>query len=108
MPDFPSFRFSTAPMLDWTDRHCRRFWRIMTKRSLLYTEMVTSGAIIYGKNDYLAFDEAEHPVAVQLAGCDPKDLAVCAKGLRRRATTRSTSTAAAPLTGCRTAASARP
>ena len=79
MPDFPSFRFSTAPMLDWTDRHCRRFWRIMTKRSLLYTEMVTSGAIIYGKNDYLAYDEAEHPVAVQLAGCDPKDLAVCAK-----------------------------
>lgn len=66
-------------MLDWTDRHCRRFWRIMTKKSLLYTEMVTSGAIIYGKNDYLAFDGAEHPVAVQLAGCDPKDLALCAK-----------------------------
>ena len=108
MPDFPSFRFSTAPMLDWTDRHCRRFWRIMTKRSLLYTEMVTSGAIIYGKNDYLAYDEAEHPVAVQLAGCDPKDLAVCAKRAEEKGYDEINLNCGCPLTGCRTVASARP
>ncbi len=62
-------------MLDWTDRHCRYFHRIMTKDTLLYTEMVTTGAILFGKGDYLAFNEAEHPVALQLGGSDPKDLA---------------------------------
>lgn len=72
--------FSTAPMLDWSDKHCRYFWRTMTKKSKLYTEMVTTGAIIYGKKDYLAFNfDEEHPIALQLGGADPADLAVCAK-----------------------------
>lgn len=65
-------------MLDWTDRHCRYFHRLMTKETLLYTEMVTTGAILFGKGDYLAFHEDEHPIALQLGGSDPKDLAQCA------------------------------
>ncbi len=72
-------RFSVAPMLDWTDRHCRYFHRLLSKNTLLYTEMVTTGAIIYGKGDYLAFSEEEHPVALQLGGSDPAALAQCAK-----------------------------
>lgn len=59
-------RFSVAPMLDWTDRHCRYFHRLLTKQALLYTEMVTTGAIIHGKADYLAYSEQDHPVALQL------------------------------------------
>jgi len=54
-------RFSIAPMLDWTDKHCRYFHRILTKQTLLYTEMVTTGAILYGKGDYLAFNSQEQP-----------------------------------------------
>ena len=50
-------RFSVAPMLDWTDRHCRYFLRLMSKHTLLYTEMVTTGAIIYGKGDYLGYNK---------------------------------------------------
>ncbi|STO47175.1 Probable tRNA-dihydrouridine synthase [Grimontia hollisae] len=76
---FPSSRFSVAPMLDWTDRHCRYFHRILSKNALLYTEMVTTGAIIHGKGDFLAFNEEEHPVALQLGGSNPADLATCAK-----------------------------
>lgn len=72
-------RFSVAPMLDWTDRHCRYFHRVLSKNTLLYTEMVTTGAIIYGKGDYLAFSEEEQPVALQLGGSDPAALAQCAK-----------------------------
>ncbi len=72
-------RFSIAPMLDWTDRHCRHFHRMMSGEALLYTEMVTTGAIIHGKGDYLAFGEQEHPVALQLGGSNPQDLATCAK-----------------------------
>ena len=67
-----------APMLDWTDRHCRYFLRLISRHTLLYTEMVTSGAIIYGKGDYLGFNEEEHPVAVQLGGCDPEHMTQCA------------------------------
>ncbi|WP_394130327.1 tRNA dihydrouridine(20/20a) synthase DusA [Shewanella maritima] len=74
-----SSRFSVAPMLDWTDRHYRYFARIMSKQTLLYTEMVTTGAIIHGKGDYLQFNEEEHPVALQLGGSNPEDLAKCAK-----------------------------
>ncbi|WP_346993816.1 tRNA dihydrouridine(20/20a) synthase DusA [Alteromonas gracilis] len=65
-------------MLDWTDRHCRYFLRLLSKHTLLYTEMVTTGAIIYGKGDYLGFNNEEHPVAVQLGGSDPSDMARCA------------------------------
>lgn len=72
-------RFSVAPMLDWTDRHCRYFYRTMSKHAVLYTEMVTTGAIIHGKADYLDYNEAEQPVALQLGGSDPEALAHCAK-----------------------------
>ena len=71
-------KISVAPMLDWTDRHCRYFLRLISRHALLYTEMVTSGAIIYGKGDYLGFNEEEHPVAVQLGGCDPQHMTQCA------------------------------
>ena len=67
-------------MMDWTDRHCRYFLRLITRRALLYSEMVTSGAIIHGDRDrFLAFHEAEHPVALQLGGAVPEELAVAAR-----------------------------
>jgi tRNA-dihydrouridine synthase A len=73
-------RFSVAPMMDWTDRHCRFFHRILTRRTRLYTEMVTSGALIHGpRARLLAFDAAEHPIALQLGGSEPDDLAACAR-----------------------------
>ena len=71
-------KFSIAPMLDWTDRHCRYFLRLLSKHSLLYTEMVTTGAIISGKGDYLGFNHEEHPVALQLGGSNPEHMAKCA------------------------------
>ena len=71
-------RFSVAPMLDWTDRHCRYFLRLLSNRAVLYTEMVTTGAIIYGKGDYLRFSDAEQPVVLQLGGSKPEDMARCA------------------------------
>ncbi|MBK4714859.1 MULTISPECIES: tRNA dihydrouridine(20/20a) synthase DusA [Tenebrionibacter/Tenebrionicola group] len=76
---YPAYRFSVAPMLDWTDRHCRYFLRKLSRHALLYTEMVTTGAIIHGKGDYLAYSEEEHPVALQLGGSDPAALARCAR-----------------------------
>ncbi|CNE53423.1 tRNA-dihydrouridine synthase A [Yersinia nurmii] len=82
--DYPLQRFSVAPMLDWTDRHCRYFHRLLTKQALLYTEMVTTGAIIHGKADYLAYSEQDHPVALQLGGSDPQALAHCAKLAEQR------------------------
>jgi tRNA-dihydrouridine synthase A len=67
-------------MMDWTDRHCRAFHRLMTRRGRLYTEMLTSGAILHGdRQRLLAFDACEHPVALQLGGSDPRDLATAAK-----------------------------
>lgn len=74
-----SSRFSVAPMLDWTDRHCRYFHRLLSSQTLLYTEMVTTGAIIHGRGDFLKYSEEEHPVALQLGGSNPQDLAYCAK-----------------------------
>src|SRR5437763_16520366 len=72
-------RFSVAPMMDWTDRHCRVFHRLMTRRALLYTEMLTTGAILHGDRErLLGFDASEHPVALQLGGSDPRDLATAA------------------------------
>jgi len=69
-------RFSIAPMMEWTDRHCRFFHRLLTRRALLYTEMITTGAVLRGdRARLLAFDPAEHPVAVQLGGSDPRALA---------------------------------
>jgi tRNA-dihydrouridine synthase A len=67
-------------MMDWTDRHCRFFHRVFTRRARLYTEMVTTGALIHGpRARLLAFDSAEHPVALQLGGSEPRDLAECAR-----------------------------
>ena len=77
-------RFSIAPMLDWTDRHCRYFHRILTKQTLLYSEMVTTGAILFGKGDYLAFNSQEYPLSLQLGGSDPIALAKCAKLAEQR------------------------
>jgi tRNA-dihydrouridine synthase A len=73
-------RFAIAPMMDWTDRHCRVFHRLMTRRALLYTEMLTTGAILHGdRKRLLGYDASEHPVALQLGGSDPHDLASAAK-----------------------------
>jgi tRNA-dihydrouridine synthase A len=75
-----SMRLSVAPMLDWTDRHCRYFLRLISRHTLLYTEMVTTGALIHGDRErFLRYDEAEHPVALQLGGSDPAELAACAR-----------------------------
>jgi tRNA-dihydrouridine synthase A len=74
------FLFSVAPMMDWTDRHCRVFHRLITRRARLYTEMLTTGAILHGdRRRLLAFDASEHPVALQLGGSSPADLALSAK-----------------------------
>lgn len=79
MTDLPR-RLSVAPMMDWTDRHCRAFHRALTARTLLYTEMVTAPAVIHGDRDrLLAFDAVEHPVALQLGGSDPDQLAQAAR-----------------------------
>ncbi|RUO23039.1 tRNA dihydrouridine(20/20a) synthase DusA [Aliidiomarina minuta] len=69
--------FSVAPMIDWTDRHCRFFHRQLSQHAVLYTEMITTGAIIHGKADFLAYNQAEHPVVLQLGGSNPADLAYC-------------------------------
>ena len=72
-----AWRFTVAPMLDWTDRHCRFMHRQLTKHARLYTEMVTTGAIIHGDRErLLGFSPCEHPVALQLGGADPAALAM--------------------------------
>ena len=76
----PDRRFSVAPMMDWTDRHCRAFHRVLTRRALLYTEMAVDQALIHGDPQRLiGFDPAEHPVAIQLGGAEPETLARAAK-----------------------------
>jgi tRNA-dihydrouridine synthase A len=73
-------KFCIAPMMEWTDRHCRFFHRLLTRRALIYTEMITTGAVLHGpRTRLLAHDPAEHPVALQLGGCDPRQLAECAR-----------------------------
>ena len=79
MQDRAYRRFSIAPMLDWTDRHYRYMARLLSKHQLLYTEMVTTGAIIHGKGDYLSYNDEEHPLALQLGGSNVADMAHCAK-----------------------------
>lgn len=75
-----SHRLSVAPMMDWTDQHCRKFHRLLTRHARLYTEMVTTGALIHGNQPrHLDFNREEHPLALQLGGSDANDLAVCAK-----------------------------
>jgi tRNA-dihydrouridine synthase A len=79
-PTVPSHRLSVAPMMDWTDRHDRYFLRLISKRTRLYTEMVTTGAILHGdKGRHLDFSPEEHPLALQLGGSDPEQLAECAR-----------------------------
>ncbi|WP_371366449.1 tRNA dihydrouridine(20/20a) synthase DusA [Pseudomonas sp. QL9] len=76
----PSRRFSVAPMMDWTDRHCRYFLRQLSSHALLYTEMVTTGALLHGDAArFLRHDECEHPLALQLGGSSPADLAAAAR-----------------------------
>ncbi len=73
-------KFSLAPMMDWSDRHCRYFWRLLTKESLLYTEMVVTGALIHGDTQrFLKHAPEEYPLALQLGGHVPSELAQCAK-----------------------------
>lgn len=73
-------RISVAPMMDYTDRHCRFFLRLLSPSALLYTEMITAAALVRGRQDrLLAFDPSEHPVALQLGGCDPAELAAAAR-----------------------------
>jgi tRNA-dihydrouridine synthase A len=79
-PKVAQWRFCIAPMMEWTDRHCRFFHRLLTRRALIYTEMVTTGAVLHGDRARLiGFDPAEHPVALQLGGSDPRALASCAR-----------------------------
>ncbi len=73
-------RLCTAPMMDWSDRHCRYFFRQLSVHAVVYTEMITTGALLHGDvHRHLAFDAAEHPVALQLGGSDPGELAYCAR-----------------------------
>ena len=73
-------RLRVAPMMDWTDRHCRYFLRQVSSQARLYTEMITTGALIHGDAErHLAFSKEEHPVGAQLGGSEPEDLAHCAK-----------------------------
>ncbi|MCA1458470.1 tRNA dihydrouridine(20/20a) synthase DusA [Bradyrhizobium sp. BRP22] len=74
------YRFSVAPMMDWTDRHCRVFHRRLSRRARLYTEMLTTGAVVHGdRARLLGFDASEHLVALQLGGSDPRELAAAAR-----------------------------
>ena len=73
-------RFCVAPMMDWTDRHCRYFHRLLTRKARLYTEMLTTGAVIHGdRTRLMGFNEFERPVAFQLGGSDTKELTLAAK-----------------------------
>jgi len=80
MRDPSSHRFCAAPMMDWSDRHCRYFWRLLTRRARFYTEMVTTGALQHGdRARLLAYSPEEQPLALQLGGSDPTALAQCAR-----------------------------
>ncbi len=80
VPDTVNRRFCAAPMMDWSDRHCRTFWRLLSRETLLYTEMVTTGALIHGdRARHLDYNAVEHPLALQLGGSNPGELAECAR-----------------------------
>ncbi|MGY8791155.1 MAG: tRNA dihydrouridine(20/20a) synthase DusA, partial [Pseudomonadales bacterium] len=73
-------RFCVAPMMEWTDRHCRYFLRLFSQHTLLYTEMITTGALLHGDAErFLRFNHEEQPVALQVGGSDPKELALAAQ-----------------------------
>ena len=83
--DKQPWRFCCAPMMDWSDRHCRYLWRQLSAHARLYTEMITTGALIHGdRSRLLAYDPAEHPLALQLGGSDPGDLSRCAEWAEAR------------------------
>jgi tRNA-dihydrouridine synthase A len=80
-----AYPVSVAPMMDWTDRHCRYFLRLVAPRVRLYTEMITTAALMHGDRErLLGFDSAEHPLAIQLGGSEPDELAVCARWAEQR------------------------
>ena len=82
--DFNPWRLCVAPMMDWTDSHCRVFHRQLTRRTRLYTEMVTTGALLHGDVPrHLDFDPIEHPLALQIGGSEPDDVAACVRLARR-------------------------
>ncbi|HNT38427.1 MAG TPA: tRNA dihydrouridine(20/20a) synthase DusA [Rubrivivax sp.] len=84
LPPSRAWRLCVAPMIAWTDRHCRYFHRLLTKRTRLYTEMITTGALLHGDVPaHLDFDACEHPVALQLGGSEPAELAACARLAQR-------------------------
>ena len=91
-PDTLDRRLCVAPMMDWTDRHCRYLHRLLAPGALLYTEMVHTGAVLHGDRErHLGFEPAEHPLALQLGGSEPAELAARRPHRRRAAaTTRST------------------
>ena len=73
-------RFCAAPMMSWSDTHCRYFWRLLSKHTVLYTEMITTGALIHGdRQRFVYYHPAEHPLALQLGGSNPAELALCAR-----------------------------
>ena len=79
-PSTNPWRFCLAPMMEWSDKHCRYFWRLLSKEARLYTEMVTTPALIHGDSTrFLAFNKTEHPIALQLGGSNPSELAECAQ-----------------------------
>ena len=76
----PDHRFCAAPMMEWSDTHCRYFWRLLSKKAVLYTEMVTTGALLHGDRErFLSYQPQEHPLALQLGGSNPRALAECAR-----------------------------
>lgn len=80
MIPYSPYRFSVAPMMEWTDKHCRFFHRLLSRRARLYTEMITTGAVLHGDRErLLRYNAEEHPVAIQLGGSDANDLAASAK-----------------------------
>ena len=80
IPNDSAHRFCVAPMMDWSDRHCRHLWRLLSRHARLYTEMVTTGALIHGdRQRFLRFSPQEQPVALQLGGSEPGELARCAR-----------------------------
>ncbi len=80
LPDMPDHKFSVAPMMDWTDRHCRMFHRTLAPRAVLWTEMITAEAVIHGDRErLLGFDPREHPLVLQLGGSEPARMAEAAR-----------------------------
>ena len=105
--NFSAWRFSVAPMMEWTDRHYRALARLHSRHARLYSEMVTTAAILHGDRErLLGHDAGEHPLAVQLGGSDPADLARAARIAPNFPMPRSISMSAARPTACRMALSA--